>query len=82
MRELGNVLDRAVVMDNGAQIEPADLVFDGATSAQAEPPRLQPPVFAGAVRVEEQRSIACALAEAPSRRATAERLGIMERTLR
>jgi two-component system response regulator FlrC len=82
VRELGNVLDRAMVLGDGTTIEIADLVFDAAAPEQIMSPAVQQPALTGAVRAQEERSIARALAEAPTRRAAAARLGISERTLR
>jgi two-component system response regulator FlrC len=76
VRELGNVLDRALVLADGAVIDVGDLVFDRLPAAEA------PAALPGQVRHHEARVIRDVLAEAPSRRAAAERLGISERTLR
>ncbi|GGI89409.1 hypothetical protein GCM10007973_27230 [Polymorphobacter multimanifer] len=87
VRERGNVLDRALVMAAGTTIDTHDLTFDTPFQPRNALPRpLQHPphnpALTGAVRAQEERSIACALAEAPPRRAAAARLGISERTLR
>ena len=77
VRELGNVLDRALVLADGAVIDVLHLVFDRvALDAEVAAP------LPGQVRHHEARVIRDVLAETPSRRAAAERLGISERTLR
>lgn len=85
-RELGNVLDRAMILGSGAVITPADLMFDTAPAAAlpaaAWPVAVPHAPLPGQVRAHEQSTIRRALAEAPSRRAAALRLGISERTLR
>lgn len=83
VRELGNVLDRAMVLADGPSIDAAALQFDAipeAVPAVAMP--VVPEPLAGVVRAQEDRAIRRAVAEAPSRRAAAARLGISERTLR
>ena len=88
VRELGNVLDRALVLADGPCIDADALHFDMA-SAHAAPVAIVPPAalpvpqpLSGMVRAQEDRAIRRVLAEAPSRRVAAERLGISERTLR
>ena len=79
-RELGNVLDRALVLCDGPDIRARHLLFDamaptGITIAA-------PAALPGVVRDAEHHAIARALAAAPTRRDAARRLGISERTLR
>jgi two-component system response regulator FlrC len=82
VRELGNVLDRAMVLADGPCIDAGVLQFDALPEAVpvAVVPVAQP--LSGVVRAQEDRAIRRAVAEAPSRRAAAARLGISERTLR
>ena len=85
VRELGNVLDRAMVFADTPAIDAANLHFDTLNSDMS--PAAPPPVavaqpLSGVVRAQEDRAIRNAIAEAPSRRAAAQRLGISERTLR
>ena len=83
VRELGNLLDRAMVLTNTPQIDETDLHFDCIAAPVAPPAALLAPApLSGVVRAQEDRAIRHAIAEAPSRRAAAARLGISERTLR
>jgi two-component system response regulator FlrC len=81
VRELGNVLDRALVLCDGPEIRAAHLLMDRMPGIAAPQPAATLPL-PGLVRAAEQDVIARALAESPSRRAAARRLGISERTLR
>ncbi len=84
VRELGNVLDRALVLGNGAEISAVDIAFDAialGSRAMVQEAEIAPPL-AGAVKAQEARAIAQALAGSPTRAAAAARLGISERTLR
>ncbi len=76
VRELGNVLDRAMVLTDGDRIERRHIVFDRPAGVAAAQP------LAGTVRHHSERVIRATLADAPGRRAAADRLGISERTLR
>ncbi|MHA6770054.1 sigma-54 interaction domain-containing protein [Sphingobium ummariense] len=86
-RELGNVLQRALVLREGDRIEPADLHMAGAPQplrivspapAPAEPVRLR-----DVARQSKLEAIRTALRETDGHRAAAARkLGISERTLR
>jgi two-component system response regulator FlrC len=86
VRELGNVLDRALVLADGPGIGVEALIFDqlapvvDVSVADVSVVAAEP--LAGVVRAQEDRAIRRVLAEAPSRRAAAARLGISERTLR
>ncbi len=78
VRELGNVLDRALVLSDGPVLRAEHLLFDmlpGTAASEALP-------LPGMLRARESDMIARTLAEAPSRRDAARRLGISERTLR
>jgi two-component system, response regulator FlrC len=79
-RELGNVLDRALVLCDGPVIRADHLLIDAAPAfAPSANPALPLP---GLVRVAEHDAIARALADSASRRDAARKLGISERTLR
>jgi two-component system response regulator FlrC len=79
VRELGNVLDRALVLCDGPDISARHLLIDTRTPP---PPSSIGLPLPGQMRLAEQESIARALATSASRRDAARRLGISERTLR
>ena len=81
VRELGNMLDRALVLADGPDIGADHLLFDRLPASAARPEARRLPL-PGMVREAEAEVIARALAESPTRRAAARRLGISERTLR
>jgi two-component system response regulator FlrC len=88
VRELDNVMQRALVLVGGSHILPADLLFeeddgtgmsDGNPTLVAEPPE---GLLEGR-RVAEEKIILETLRDANgSRKSAAERLGISQRTLR
>ncbi len=78
VRELGNVLDRAIVLSDGPVLRAEHILID-ALPVLAGTAHMPLP---GLMRAQEGDVIARALAEAPSRRDAARRLGISERTLR
>jgi transcriptional regulator with GAF, ATPase, and Fis domain len=88
IRELENVIERAVVIAEGTTITPAELpaeVFDG-TCAAAEPPSVNTPPLAAGPRSERERAerdrLVRALAAAEGNKAEAARaLGIARSTL-
>jgi two-component system, response regulator FlrC len=77
VRELGNMLDRALVLSDGPVLRAEHMLIDALPGARS----LALPL-PGLLRAQESDVIARALAEAPSRRDAARRLGISERTLR
>jgi two-component system, response regulator FlrC len=90
VRELENVMQRALILHSGSQIRAEDLLFEELTRfAEIRPPQLLEPETAGTdglgegLRSVEEKIILDALNEARgSRKFTAERLGISQRTLR
>ncbi|MGE0080908.1 MAG: sigma-54-dependent transcriptional regulator [Thiohalomonadaceae bacterium] len=79
VRELDNLMQRALILQPGDCIGPGDLAFE-----QAPPPASGIPAaddLSGELREREYRLIAEAL-RAGSRKAAAQKLGISERTLR
>jgi two-component system response regulator FlrC len=89
VRELENVLQRAMLLRAGDRIEPDDLTIEAGTlSAQGKDGILAPAAAAttrltDAVRLSEAQAIEEALAATGGHRVrAAERLGISERTLR
>ncbi|MGL4542041.1 MAG: sigma-54 interaction domain-containing protein [Polymorphobacter sp.] len=79
IRELDNVLQRALVLAGGARIEAHDLSFDAGVAAEP----LVAPSLGGLVRERESAAIRAALVDCAGRRGeAAQRLGISERTLR
>jgi two-component system response regulator FlrC len=79
VRELDNVLQRALILHTGEMLDEVDLRFENDTppvTAETDP-RLQDDL-----KVHEQRLILDALHGERSRKAAAERLGISPRTLR
>lgn len=77
VRELGNVLDRALVLSDGPVLRAEDMLIESHGGAPSDALPLH-----GIMRAQEGDVIARTLAEAPSRRDAARRLGISERTLR
>lgn len=93
IRELGNVMQRAMILAPGREIDVAHLLLPSrkaATSASAQPPApIEPPVSVlapaegGQIRDMEKSMILDTLRRLDgSRKRTAEALGISERTLR
>ncbi|PHS29376.1 MAG: hypothetical protein COA95_12005 [Methylophaga sp.] len=86
VRELDNVLQRALILQSGSKITEADLVFESMTdvfSSQNNDEERTDNNLSDDLRSHEQRHILDALAKNNcSRRATAAELGISERTLR
>ena len=84
-RELGNVLQRAIVLHEGARIEPEDLSLAPVASLHvpAVPARQTPVRLQDIARASKLDAIRIALRETDGHRALAARkLGISERTLR
>jgi two-component system response regulator FlrC len=79
VRELGNVLDRALVLCDEPVLRACHILIDAAAPQSDIRTALHLP---GLLRAQESDVIARTLAEAPSRRDAARRLGISERTLR
>ncbi len=86
VRELDNVLQRALILQSGSKITEKDLVFEAMTSISSSQNNDEQCVdnnLSDDLRSHEQRHILDALAKNNcSRRATAAELGISERTLR
>ena len=92
VRELDNVMQRALILQDGALITAADLRFEGCVPAAAmADPVIPPPtdgkrsggVLDSELRERERRLLLDTLREVSgSRKAAAQRLGISERTLR
>lgn len=86
VRELDNVLQRALILQSGSKITEKDLVFESMTaisSSQNNDEERNDSNLSDDLRSHEQRHILDALAKNNcSRRATATELGISERTLR
>lgn len=85
VRELENVVQRALILHAGAEITPEDLHFE--TAGEAPPSVRQPPASGGGLtedlRSMEERMILEALQNRKrSRKEVAEQLGISQRTLR
>ena len=81
-RELGNVLQRAILLREGDQIEPADLNLAGPV-APAPAPRAATATLQDVARASRIDAIRAALRDTGGHRARAARLlGISERTLR
>jgi len=83
VREMDNLLQRALILQEGRDIQPADLMFE---TALAEPVEVAAPAvgevdFSAAIQEREHQMIAEALRQG-SRQAAAERLGMSPRTLR
>lgn len=86
VRELDNVLQRALILQSGSKITEKDLVFEAMTGVESSQNNGEPQIdnnLSDDLRSHEQRHILDALAKNNcSRRATATELGISERTLR
>ncbi len=86
VRELDNVLQRALILQSGSKITEKDLVFESMTAISSSQNNDEVRIdtnLSDDLRSHEQRHILDALAKnSCSRRATAEELGISERTLR
>ena len=86
VRELDNVLQRALILQSGSKITEKDLVFEamtGISTSQNNDEQRMDNNLSDDLRSHEQRHILDALAKNNcSRRATAAELGISERTLR
>jgi len=87
VRELDNLIQRALILQSGSRITPEDLAFeddihdsDGIPAASDSPPA---ETLGDGLRTLEEKIILDTLKEQNgSRKSTAERLGISERTLR
>jgi two-component system response regulator FlrC len=83
IRELGNVLQRAMILAPAATIEPAHLMLPRLATVAPRLPESQPETGAGQIKDVERSMILDTLARTNgSRKRTAEILGISERTLR
>ena len=87
VRELENVIQRALIMANGSMITENDLIFESTPSAISTEPLEMPETseneLSAGVRAVEDKLILDTLVSANgSRKNTAERLGISARTLR
>jgi len=82
-RELGNVLQRAIVLRESERIDVADLNIAGGTARVASPPVAMSPRLQDIARASAMDAIRAALRDTGGHRARAARiLGISERTLR
>jgi len=83
VRELDNVMQRALILQQGNSIEVGDLQIETAEPAASLQAEDTPPLLASSLRVSEGELILDALkAENGQRKAAALRLGISPRTLR
>ena len=85
VRELENVVQRALIMRSGCFIQPDDIIFEEFTADQASPPvNHDDPgqLLESDLKAREQKLIIDALKANNSRKAAAEKLGISPRTLR
>lgn len=87
VRELENVVQRAIILQDGGHIGGAAIVFENPTVAlpgEAPPPAVagDSPLESGLRSLEEKIILETLQEEHGSRKATAERLGLSERTLR
>ncbi|WP_434112666.1 sigma-54-dependent transcriptional regulator [Methylocaldum sp. GT1TLB] len=87
VRELDNSIQRALILQSGGRIAPEDLVFEddlyGSDGISPEPDSSAADSLMGGLRTHEEKIILDTLKEQNgSRKSTAERLGISERTLR
>ena len=91
IRELDNLLQRALILASGPVIEPAHIRFESVTDTEAQPASLPLPLpvdcepasaLRGSLRETERELILGALGEGVSRSEAADRLGISPRTLR
>lgn len=82
IRELDNCIQRAVILADGGEVSPRDIVFDAVPEA-AESEAPVAPALDGDLKARERELIFSALsAVRGSRKKACERLGISERTLR
>ncbi len=89
VRELDNVLQRALILQNGETLKAEDIAFEALSGAEQSPARVDSSATVSAMpdsqdlRSQEQRHILDVLEKNQgSRRLTARELGISERTLR
>ena len=86
IRELDNLLQRALILTNGPVIEPAHIRFESlGESIELRAPSViaaSGKALRGSLRAAEQQILLAALRVASSRREVAEKLGISPRTLR
>jgi two-component system response regulator FlrC len=85
VRELENVVQRALIMRSGCFIQPDDIIFEEFAADQESPPvNLDDPrqLLESDLKAREQKLIIDALKANNSRKAAAEKLGISPRTLR
>ncbi|MGB0764135.1 MAG: sigma-54-dependent transcriptional regulator [Luminiphilus sp.] len=82
IRELDNCIQRAVILADGGEVSPRDIVFDAVPEAAASQAP-EAPALDGDLKARERELIFSALsAVRGSRKKACERLGISERTLR
>jgi two-component system, response regulator FlrC len=85
IRELDNLLQRALILANGPVIEPQHIRFESLADVSLHAAihvDSSPIVLRGSLRAAEQSILLSAIKAAGSRREVAERLGISPRTLR
>jgi two-component system response regulator FlrC len=87
IRELDNLLQRALILANGPVVEPQHLSFESLVGAcpglgAAAAGETRAIVLRGSLRAAEQSILLSAIAGSGSRREVAQRLGISPRTLR
>jgi two-component system response regulator FlrC len=84
IRELDNLLQRALILANGPVIESAHICLENLESVSSAPASGIPRaiVLRGSLRAAEQSILLSAIRSTNSRREVAERLGISPRTLR
>jgi two-component system response regulator FlrC len=85
IRELDNLLQRALILANGPVIEPQHIRFESLADVSLHSAihvDSSPIVLRGSLRAAEQSILLSAIKAAGSRREVAERLGISPRTLR
>lgn len=82
VREMDNLLQRALILQDGREIQPADLMFESALPEPATDTVLEEEAdFSAGMQQHEHQMIVEALRQG-SRQAAAERLGMSPRTLR
>lgn len=82
VREMDNLLQRALILQEGRDIQPADLMFESALPEPATETALEEAAdFSAGMQQHEHQMIVEALRQG-SRQAAAERLGMSPRTLR
>ena len=81
IRELDNCIQRAVILADGEEVSPRDIVFDAVPEAAASQAP-EAPALDGDLKARERELIFSALSAVRGRKKACERLGISERTLR